>query len=107
MSDASEKPNCDRDMGEDERLALAAADAIQRLIAERNALRDHAAAQNRELMRLHQQITLIRDSYRRLTFEFVTQLQHIDSVVGDVFPNSAGAAGTSHPCNKAAELVED
>lgn|SRR5512143_2746985 len=103
MSDASEKLNYDMDLEEDERLALAAANAIQRLIAERNALRHKAEAQNRELLRVYRQIALIRDSYRRLTLEFVTQLQHIDTVVAGVFPDSSGAAGTTSPGDKSAE----
>jgi hypothetical protein len=107
MSEAFENASCEIDLREDERLALAAAKAIQRLIAERNALREHAAAQNRELVRVYRQIKLIRDSYRRLTLEFVTQLQHIDRVVGDVFPDSSGAEGTNHPCDKSAGLVDD
>jgi hypothetical protein len=43
MSDAAQKPNAQigqQDSDQNERLALAAVDAIQRLIAERNALRD-------------------------------------------------------------------
>jgi len=66
---------------EDERLALAAATAIQRLLADRNAVRSYAAAQERELTRLRRHIALIRDSYRRITSEFVTQMQQIDSTV--------------------------
>ena len=87
MSDAAQNPDAQigqQDPDQDERLALAAAGAIQRLIAERHALRRHAAAQERELTRLRRNCTLIRDSYRRLTSEFVTQLRHIDSVVGNV-----------------------
>jgi hypothetical protein len=103
MSDASEKLNYDTDLAEDERLALAAANAIQRLIAERNALRDQAADQKRELLRVYRQVALIRDSYRRLTLEFVTQLQHIDSVVAGVFPDSNGPAGTTYSGDKSAE----
>jgi hypothetical protein len=77
MSDAATAPDnqigqlhADRDI---ERLALAAADALQRLVAERHAFRSHAGAQERELMRLRatdeelrRQITLIRESYMRL-----------------------------------------
>jgi hypothetical protein len=100
MSEPFENPTCEIGLREDERLALAAAEAIQRLIAERNTLREHAAAQNRELERVYRQIRLIRDSYRRLTLEFVTQLQHIDSVMGDVFPDSNGA---EDPCSKSAQ----
>lgn len=101
MSDASEKLNYDTDLAEDERLALAAANAIQRLIAERNALRDQAADQKRELLRVYRQVALIRDSYRRLTLEFVTQLQHIDSIVAGVFPILAGLQVQPTPAIKA------
>jgi hypothetical protein len=106
-ADASEKLDYDTDLAEDERLALAAANAIQRLIAERNALRDQAATQSRELLRVYRQIALVRDSYRRLTLEFVTQLQHIDSVVAGVFPDSSGPVGTSYPGDKGGETVDD
>jgi hypothetical protein len=62
---------------------LASAGAIQRLIAERNTLRGRAEALERDLTRLQRHVTLIHDSYRRLTTEFVTQFQLIDSAVGD------------------------
>jgi hypothetical protein len=107
MSEPFENPNCEIDLREDERLALAAAEAIRRLIAERNALREHAAAQKRELVRVYRQIRLIGDSYRRLTLEFVTQLQHIDTVVANVLPNSSEAEGTNQPCNKSEKSVRD
>ena len=98
MSDAAQKPDAQQGPDHDERLALAAAAAIQRLVAERNALRSHAAAQERELARLRRNFTLIRDSYRRLTSEFVTQLQHIDSVGGNVVEEPTGPANLSrHP----------
>jgi hypothetical protein len=87
MSDPAHETNAQidrQDSNQDERLALAAAAAIQRLIAERNALRSQAVAQARELMRLRHHISLIRDSYRRLTAEFVTQLELADSVVSHV-----------------------
>jgi hypothetical protein len=64
-----------------ELLLLASAGAIQRLVAERNALRSRADAQERELTRLRRHVTPIPDSYRRLTTEFVTQFQLIDSAV--------------------------
>jgi hypothetical protein len=95
MSDAPQKELIDQqDSDQDERLALDAAAAIHRLIAERNALRGQAVAHARELTRLRHHITLIRDSYRRLTSVFVAQLQHIDSAVGTVVqePNE-----TAHP----------
>jgi hypothetical protein len=80
-----------RDFDGDEQLALAAADAIQRLVAERNALRSQSDAQAQELTHLRRYLTLIRDSYRRLALEFVTQLQHIDSAA------SAKIAHPTHP----------
>ena len=95
MSEAAQRPNAQIGQlagDEDERLALAAVMAIQRLIADRNAVRSHAAAQERELTRLRRHIALIRDSYRRLTSEFVTQLQHIDSAAVNVVQAPSGPA---------------
>jgi FMN phosphatase YigB (HAD superfamily) len=57
---------------ETDRLALAAVESIKRLIAERNALRH-------EVTRLRDHVALIRNSYRRLANELVTQLQLVDS----------------------------
>jgi hypothetical protein len=57
---------------ETDQLALAAVEAIKRLIAERNALRH-------EVTRLRDHVTLVRNSYRRLANELVTQLQLVDS----------------------------
>jgi hypothetical protein len=87
MSDAAEKLSArflqldsDQDI---ERLLLIGAGAIQRLIAERNALRSRADGLERELTRLRQHVSLIHDTYRRLTTEYVTQFQLIDSAVSD------------------------
>lgn len=87
MSDAAEKLSArflqldsDQDI---ERLLLTGAGAIQRLIAERNALRSRADALERELTHLRQHVSLIHDTYRRLTTEYVTQFQLIDSAVSD------------------------
>ena len=94
MSDA-ENPRAQIDQldsDQDERLALAAAAAINRLIVERNALRTRVVSQEQELRRLRRHFTLIRDSYRRLTSEFVTQLQHIDNAVGNVVQEPTGSA---------------
>jgi hypothetical protein len=95
MSDPTEQSNApvsQPDGEETERLALAAADAIHRLVAERNAFRNYAATLERELTRLQRHFTLIRDSYRRLTSEFVTQLQHIDSAAVNVVQAPSGPA---------------
>jgi hypothetical protein len=48
-------------------LARAAAEAIKRLVAERNALRSRVTVLERELLRLRDHFTLIRDSYRKLS----------------------------------------
>ena len=66
-----------------ELVLLASAGAIQRLIAERNALRSRVDAQERELTLLRRHVALIHDSYRRLTTEFMTQFQLIDSAVSN------------------------
>jgi hypothetical protein len=87
MSDAAEKPSTrfgQLDSNQDIELwLLAGAGAIQHLIAERNALRSRANALEHELTRLRQHVTLIHDSYRRLTTEYVTQFQLIDSAVSN------------------------
>jgi hypothetical protein len=66
-----------------ERLLIGAAGAIQRLFAERRALRDRVKAQEKELTRLQAHVSLIHDSYRRLTTEFVTQFQLMEDAVDD------------------------
>jgi hypothetical protein len=71
-----------------ERLALDAADAIRRLVAERHVMAGQAATKDREIMRLRatnqelsRQIAMIRDCYVKLANQFVTQLKHIDDVI--------------------------
>jgi hypothetical protein len=98
MSDVSERPepqigrpSADQDS---DRLILAAAEAIKKLVIDRRLLRDTVAAQERELARLRasnaelwRHVALIRDSYRRLAIEFFTQLQGIDSAVKAATPS--------------------
>jgi predicted RNase H-like nuclease (RuvC/YqgF family) len=67
-----------------ERLLLAASGAIQRLFAERRTLRERVEAQEKELMRLRTHFSLIHDSYRRLTSEFVTQFRLMEDAVDNV-----------------------
>ncbi len=67
-----------------ERLLLDAAGALQRLVAERDALKARVEVQARELDRLQQHVTLFHDSYRRLTSEFIAQSQLIDSAVSSI-----------------------
>jgi hypothetical protein len=81
-----------------ERLLLDSAGVLQRLIAERNALRSRAEAQERQLTLLRRNVALIHDSYRRLTTEFMTQFQLIDSAVGSF---------VSEPGKPTATLAED
>ena len=107
MSDLAQKTSGQHDLDQDEFLALAAADAIKRIIAERNALRDQSAAQGQELLRLNQYVALIRDSYRRLTYEFVTQLQNLDQTVSEVLPQSAATGGLTAASNEKQDRTVD
>jgi ABC-type transporter Mla subunit MlaD len=96
MSEASETPaQIDRlDSIQDvERLLLDAAKAIQRLVAERDALRSRVDTLERELARLHQ----IHDSYRRLATEFVAQLQLLDSEVNNLSREPAETMAEQQP----------
>ena len=61
--------------------ALSAVGAIERFIAERNALRERVRAQDRELSLLREHVSLMRNSYRRLANEFVTQSEIVDNLV--------------------------
>jgi len=78
-----------------ERLLLSSAEAIQRLIAERDALRAKVGAQAQELGRLQRHVALFHDSYRRLTSEFVTQFQLIDDALSGVAKGKAHENGLS------------
>jgi hypothetical protein len=78
-----------------ERLLLQIANAIQRFITERNALRIRVDSLERELTRMRQQTTLIHDGYRRLSTEFVTQLQFLDNEVANMFREAPGSADTN------------
>ena len=110
MSESAHRPDTQigqQDCDHDERFALAVAAAIQRLIAERNALRSRSTAQERELARLRRNLTLIRDSYRRLTSEFVTQLQRINSAVGDAVEEPIGSTNLSMSQTERREAPSD
>jgi hypothetical protein len=86
----------DRDM---ERLLLAVSGAIQRLFGERRALRDRVEAQEKELRRLRAHVSLIHDSYRRLTSEFVTQFRLMEDTV-DSFVQPFEQAARDNQCEK-------
>jgi len=65
---------------ETEKLAVAAVDAITRLIVERHALRGELAVRERELIQLRERFTLVRDSYRKLANELVSQLKLFETL---------------------------
>jgi hypothetical protein len=67
-----------------ERLLLEAANAIQRLVAERDTLRRRVDTLENELARLGERTGLIHDSYRSLATEFVTQLRRLDGEVAEL-----------------------
>jgi hypothetical protein len=78
---------------ETERLAVAAVDAIKRLITERHALRGELVAKEHELTCLRERFILVRDSYRKLANELVTQLQLFEKLERDEARASTGAEG--------------
>jgi len=82
---------------------LAAAAAIQRLVAERNALRKRTAEQECELTHFRRQSTLIHDSYRNLTTEFVKQFHLVDSAVSNLVGEPAEQADADTPEQDLAE----
>ena len=69
----------------DVELLLASSTAIQRLIAERMALRERVTILQNELTALRQQTSLVHDGYRKLTGEFVTQFKLLDNAVSNMF----------------------
>lgn len=69
----------------DVELLLASSNAIQRLIAERMALRERVTMLENELRSLRQQTSLVHDGYRKLTGEFVTQFKLLDRAVSNMF----------------------
>jgi predicted nuclease with TOPRIM domain len=76
-----------------ERLLLDAANAIQRLISERDTLRHRVDVLESELARLCERTALIHDSHRRLATEFNTQLQLLDNGFRDLFQEPTQSSG--------------
>ena len=74
-----------------ENVALAAAEAIRHLVRERQALRDQLAAQAREMQRLREHVTVLRDNYRRLANELIAQLKLLEKLDGEAEPPSEAA----------------
>ena len=77
IDEKPETPAQTKDVNRDVELLLASANAIQRLVADRDAFCSRVAILERELTLLRQ----AQDSYRTVTTEFVTQFQVIDRAV--------------------------
>ena len=99
MSEAAEKPVHRPISEQDIEVLLASANAIQRLIDERNELRNQVDMLERELERLRDQTTL----YRKLTREFISQVQLVDGFREPASENPAEqTAGTRVTLHKSA-----
>jgi hypothetical protein len=88
------------DVNRDVELLLASANAIQRLVSERDALCSRVAILEREVSLLQQ----AHNSYRTVATEFVTQFQVIDRAVGKLFgePSRSTEANTVKESTEAA-----
>jgi hypothetical protein len=104
MSEAAEKPAHRPISDQDIEVLLASANAIQRLIDERNALRTRVDTLESELARLRHQTRLIVNNYRRLTTEYISQFQLIDSEVS-LFREPTESAKSS-PADQPAEAAD-
>jgi hypothetical protein len=105
MSEAAEKPAHRPISEQDIEVLLASANAIQRLIYERNALRTRVDTLERELARLGHQTKLIVNSYRRVATEYISQFQLIDSEVSNLFREPTESAEWS-PAEQPAEAAD-
>jgi hypothetical protein len=106
MSEAAEKPAHRPISDQDIEVLLASANAIQRLIDERNTLRSRVDTLERELARLGQQTRLIVNNYRRLTTECISQFQLIDSEVSNLFREQPTESAESSPAEQPAEAAD-
>jgi hypothetical protein len=91
MNEAAEEP-AHRPISQDDiDVLLASAKAIQRLIRERDMLRSRVETLERELAHLGHQTRLILNNYRKITTEYMSHLQLIDSEVSHLFrePNES------------------
>jgi len=89
-----------------ESVALAGADAIQRLIADRNSLRNCANTQQRDLVALsainedlRRRVALIRHHYVELGTRILTQLELFDQATREAMQNIQGAPASSEDAN--------
>lgn len=85
MSDAAEKPAHRPISEQDIEVLLASANAIQRLIDERNVLRERVDTLEREMERFVHQTRLIINNYQRVATECISQFQRIDKETSDFF----------------------
>jgi hypothetical protein len=88
MSEAAEKPGYRPISDHDIEVLLASANAIKRLIDERNALRSRIDGLERELADLSNSTRLIVNNYRNLATKFLSQFQVMDSEVSSLFGRS-------------------
>ena len=86
-----------------ERVALAGAEAIQRIIADRDELRTRTHAQQRELVALNainedlrRRIALIRHHYVELGTKILAQLEQFDDAFRDAIRDTQENASTEH-----------
>jgi hypothetical protein len=89
-----------------ESVALAGADAIQRLIADRNSLCNCAIAQQRDLVALsainedlRRRVALIRHHYVELGTRILSQLEQFDQATREAMQNIQGAPASSEDAN--------
>lgn len=90
-----------------ENIALAGATAIQHLIAERDSLRTHAAALQRDLAtlsaineNLRRRLTVVRQHYLDLGTKILKQLEQFDQVTREALaPEEDGPADRSEKSN--------
>jgi len=106
MSEAAEKPAHRPISDQDIEVLLASANAIQRLIDERNTLRSRVDTLERELARLGHQTRLIVNNYRRLTTECISQFQLIDSEVSDLHQEQPTESAEWSPAEQPAEAAD-
>ena len=104
MSEAVERPAHQPISEHDIEVLLASANAIQRLIDERNVLRSRVDVLERELARVGHQARLILNNYRRLATEYISQLHLIDSEVDNLFREPAESA--EPPAERSVEAAD-
>ncbi|MGH6735059.1 MAG: hypothetical protein ACRECX_03130 [Methyloceanibacter sp.] len=96
-----------------ENAALAGAAAIQRIVAERNALRSRLGAQHREIVALRsinedlrRRLILIHQHYVELAKQVVGHLEHFDGTVREVVQEAHNGAAHRGDAAPPASLVQ-